>query len=265
MVHSEPFMPSMARLVHMLVFQEMLLLFPLDVLHAQYAAIGAAYAVTLLFSRLLGWSLPAGIHSCRCRELTTAALLLAIALHIGPTIAIDVALFVYFAMPDLYLFWPLKRAPKQQKQHARSSTRCNEATGSSRKRPAAAMQIPDATTHKQSSPKMARSMSQVGKPPAGKGNPPQVGHVTATDAIERNTHVECDAAITTADLPCRLCHLRSLWRGIAAGEAMQNGLASRDSAKYPRAIGLVAVVSVLLHALPRHQSRRARDPRKHRL
>ena len=108
MVHSEPFMPSMARLdpcfflVHMLVFQEMLLLFPLGVLHAQYAAIGATYAVTLLFSRLLGWSLPAGIHSCRCRELTTAALLLAIALNIGPTVAVYVSLFVYFAMPDLY-------------------------------------------------------------------------------------------------------------------------------------------------------------------
>ena len=55
MVHSEPFLPSMARLdpcfflVHMLVFQEMLLLFPLGVLHAQYAAIGAKYAATLLF------------------------------------------------------------------------------------------------------------------------------------------------------------------------------------------------------------------------
>eukprot|EP00973_Karenia_brevis_P019913 2730900-Karenia_brevis.AAC.1 len=63
------FMPSMARLdpcftlVHMLVFQEVMLLFSLRALHAQYVAVGAAYAVTLLLSRVLGWSLPAGIHS----------------------------------------------------------------------------------------------------------------------------------------------------------------------------------------------------------
>eukprot|EP00973_Karenia_brevis_P027035 3730806-Karenia_brevis.AAC.1 len=117
-------MPAMARLdpcfflVHVLVFQEVVVLFPLNVLHAQYSAAGAAYAVTLLLSKFLGWSLPASIHSVWCRELTAAAVFSAVLLNIGPTVAVDVVLLVYFGMSDHYMFWPLSEAGKRQRARA---------------------------------------------------------------------------------------------------------------------------------------------------
>eukprot|EP00973_Karenia_brevis_P094045 12420442-Karenia_brevis.AAC.1 len=90
---------------------------PLNGLHAQYLAIGAASTVALLLSRVLHWSLPADIHSVWCRELTAAAVFLVVLFNIGHAVAVDVALCLYSGVSDYHLFWPLAEVEEWQASH----------------------------------------------------------------------------------------------------------------------------------------------------
>ena len=107
------FARSMA-LVHALVFQKVFLntqklLF--SGLVWDYAACGAAYLSTLLFSKLMEAVLPVSLHADECRLCTCSCVFFILAAHTNFVLALDVTLFVGFVLGSKFLWWPKRDAP----------------------------------------------------------------------------------------------------------------------------------------------------------